>query len=187
MIWIKKTSHTIFILLGLSLCLSKAYANTPSWGTDQFGLSVGLKYQNRLSKRGLITYDSWQLLPVVSADLFCNCLFLVGKSIHYKQQLTPWLRLRSKLALDATGDTPLVETGDTPATPKKTSNEISFGAEWTWQERGEFGANFNKDVSSHYGSYIGGLLKTGDLSNSYDTVRDSTGDIPCNRVGVTLT
>lgn len=77
----------------------------------EINLSLGAEYLSNLSKRGMTLYDSHQVIPIYAVDFGRNDLVIVGSGIYYHNDINRYVRYRSILKFNATGDQPLYETG----------------------------------------------------------------------------
>jgi hypothetical protein len=125
------------------------------WHLDHFKFALGAEYLSNLQKRGATLYDSYQVIPIYSAEIFSKNLVAVGTSLNFKHQLSNRMLYRAILNLNATGDEPLYETGeefDKQIARDKTT-EVDQRFEYGLPMYGEVYLHYSKDVAAHWGSY----------------------------------
>lgn len=118
------------ILFTLATFLSNARAE---FATKNFAVAVGAEYFSQLDRRGIVTYGSYQLIPIFAVDLFHPSLQLVGSTLNWRQQISDSALYRLRLNFDAANDVPLYYTGEKEAerVRRTTSSEAEFFLEYT--------------------------------------------------------
>jgi len=144
-----------FVFIIYLLCITTVQA-TDKWKYNYFKFSIGAEYLSNLNKRGATFYDSYQVIPIFSIDLFSKDLFIVGTSLNYRHKINNYLLYRAKLNINATGDKPLYKTGleINKLDQKAKTNEIDNILEIRSKKQGEISLLISKDLQAHNGSYL---------------------------------
>ncbi|MEZ4872055.1 MAG: hypothetical protein R2827_07390 [Bdellovibrionales bacterium] len=72
-----------------------------------------MKLESLHAKRGIITYEGYQVLPAFYVQLFAPDLYLIGKAIYYIQKFEdPNWKIRYRLNMDSTQDDPFYYTSE---------------------------------------------------------------------------
>lgn len=122
---------------------------------ENWRFSLGAAYVNKLSKRGLVTYNGDQLLPVISLNLGSPRFFISGLTLNYKMTPLNDLTLRLRLNGNSTYDDPLYtsqESLDARPQRQKTS-EGEFFWEWVALPWLEINGGLSQDLIAHKGFF----------------------------------
>lgn len=121
-----------------------------------FNLAIGLQASSLLYKRGIITYQGYQILPIYSISIFNPNLILAGTALYYRQQLSENLFLRSRLNFDATGDEPLYFTteDEDERVRRESTTELDLYLEYVSTDQSYIRLQISQDLSAHEGKYF---------------------------------
>lgn len=142
------------LILILILASSSVYAD--SFSTKHFSAAVGFQANSLLYKRGIITYEGYQVFPIYSVQLFYPNLLLAGSALYYKIPLSSdSFFLRTRLNFDATNDEPLyiTEEEEEDRIRRDTTNEFDLFLEKHFEDNSFIRFQFSKDLVAHHGSY----------------------------------
>jgi hypothetical protein len=96
----------------IGICLLPLFANAKFFKAKDIRASLGAQYSSLLQKRGIITYDSYQLVPIYALQLGNPDLLLAGSALYYTPRLSKHQLLRLRLNVDSTLDQPLYYTDE---------------------------------------------------------------------------
>ncbi|PCI27504.1 hypothetical protein COB52_04725 [Candidatus Kaiserbacteria bacterium] len=138
----------VFFLLMLSLpAISK------DWSLTHFQAAVGAEYLSNLNKRGATLYEGYQVIPIFAIELFHPDFELIGSTLNYKHRINPYLLLRTRLNLSASGDKPLYETNAALLEQREGTMEWDGFIEFALPGRGELSLEYSQDLKTHKGFY----------------------------------
>lgn len=122
---------------------------------DNLVIAVGAKAESVLTKRGLITYGSKQIIPIFAIDLINPNLQFIGSSLFYKYNFSENLNLRLRYNFNASNDTPLYETSENEdkRIEREKTQEIDTMLEY---ESNSIYSRiiYSKDIVEHNGAFI---------------------------------
>lgn len=150
----------IFLLMFLLPILASA-APRPESEDENWRFSMGAAYVNKLSKRGIITYNGDQLLPVISLNLGSPRLFLSGLTLNYKMTPLDNLILRLRLNHNSTYDDPLYQSQEskTARPQRKKTSEAEIFWEYLLLPNLEFNGGLSQDLIAHGGLFADAGLR----------------------------
>lgn len=149
-------------VLSVSLFLTSLGSNARAeFSKDKFAVAVGAEYLSQLDRRGVVTYGSYQLIPIFAVDLFHPSLQLVGSTLNWRDQISESVLYRIRLNLDAANDTPLYYTGEKEESRvrRKVSSELEFFAEVTPVSFIETTLNAGTGLGGYSGLFAEGSLR----------------------------
>lgn len=144
------------------LCLgfhSKAQATLADiLETHQVEFALGAQYSSILHKRGIVTYDGYQLLPIYALSFWDPQVVLAGTALHYKHYLTEDEKniFRIRLYLDATLDKPLYYTRvkENKNIERETTTELDLFYEYQTSLGSFLRFQWSQDLVASKGSYV---------------------------------
>lgn len=123
----------------------------------EWKFALGGEYISRVTKRGVVLYNSYQVFPIWALDLGTPNLQLVGSSLNYKlANKAETLRWRSRLVPNSTPDRPLFESrGVRQIESRKRTRtaEVDNFFEFHLPELMEIRLEISQDISVHKGTY----------------------------------
>lgn len=149
-----KGNKNLFIIFLLAF-MNKTEAN--SFDKKHLEIAAGIQANSLLYKRGIITYEGYQLTPILSVKLFHPDLLFAGSSLYYKHALfSDKLFFRSRLNFNSTQDKPLYYTSEDEEdrVRRNSTNEIDFYLEYDGNEKGFLRFQYSQDLSEHKGQYL---------------------------------
>jgi hypothetical protein len=145
----KFTSILWALLLGLFPLIGKS---------GDFGGAVGAEYLSNITKRGVVLYNSFQVIPIWALDLGSPNFQLVGTTLNYKKSFQKdTIVWRTRLVPSATPDKPLYTTQGNiqPNSKKRTpTGEWDNYLEIHVRNRAESRILISQDISVHKGTYL---------------------------------
>ena len=151
-----RTSYRYFVLI-LGLLNMTYYAHTSTFDKKHLEVAAGIQANSLLYKRGIITYEGYQITPIVSIKLFHPDLLFAGSSLYYKHAL-PYKNLffRSRLNFNSTQDEPLYYTSENEEdrVRRDTTSELDGYIEYDAKEKGFIRLQYSKDLVEHQGNYF---------------------------------
>lgn len=122
---------------------------------EDFEAAVGLQGQSLLYKRGIVTYEGFQLLPVYSIQLFNPDLLLAGSALYYQNKLSDQILLRTRLNFDSTGDDPLYTTSEeeNERVRRETTAEWDIFIDYVFSDESFLRLTYSQDLIEHEGQY----------------------------------
>jgi len=146
----------VLFILALSLCSSDGLAQEGSFSSKNFKVAIGGEYLSLLAKRGVVTYGSYQIIPIYAVDVFHPDLQIVGSSLNYKMA---WdgdkYLVRFRYSHNAAGDRPLYETAEkeTQRVRRTRTAEVESFFEYTLLPWAELHFSVSQDISVHRGTH----------------------------------
>lgn len=123
---------------------------------DDFAIALGGQYSSLLQKRGIITYEGYQAIPVYSIQLWNPRLLVAGSAFYFNQSLFSENHLlRLRLNIDSTNDEPLYYTdeGKGERIRREKTSEVDVYYEFRLEGGSHFRIQYSKDIVEHNGSY----------------------------------
>ncbi len=144
------------IIIVLASILHISVTQGAFFSTEDFDVALGVQGNSLLYKRGIITYEGYQIVPIYTVQLFNPKLFMAGGALYYKHELSKNLLLRTRLNFDSTLDKPLYKTlEDESARPRRESTtELDIYLEYTVINDSFFRFLISQDVIAHKGNYF---------------------------------
>jgi hypothetical protein len=97
-----------------------------AFSRDKFTVAVGAEYLSQLDRRGVVTYGSYQVIPIYAIDLFHPSLQLIGSTLNWRQQISDSALYRLRLNFDAANDLPLYYTGENESSRVRRTTASEF-------------------------------------------------------------
>jgi hypothetical protein len=122
---------------------------------DNLVIAIGAKVESILTKRGLITYGSEQVIPIFAIDIFSPDLQLIGSGLYYKYQFSNTkFNYRFRYNFNATNDSPLYESSeaDDKRIEREQTSEIDNMFEFETKNH-YTRILFSKDIIEHMGLF----------------------------------
>lgn len=141
---------------------SEAVKEEVSQKEAQIEFAAGLEYLSNLSRRSMILYPSFQVIPIYSLGLPQFNLKLIGSSAYFQFLDRPNHQHFLRLNYNATGDRPLYETQSNEIDETKirpTTTEIDYIGEYSFSYDLDLTLYISKDVVAHFGSYVEARLR----------------------------
>ncbi|MCT4641664.1 MAG: hypothetical protein N4A33_05150 [Bacteriovoracaceae bacterium] len=140
----------LFILL---LCSSASFADY--FTKKNFEFAIGATGKSLLYKRGIITYQGYQVVPLVSIVLFNPNLILAGKSLYHKYAFNKNFHIRSRLHFDSTEDHPAYFSDEKKEQRirREKTNEVLVYFQYDFRPSTYLRFNIAKDIKAHKGQY----------------------------------
>lgn len=124
--------------------------------TEKLQIAAGLQYRSLLYKRGIITYEGYQAVPIYSVNYEDSSFLLAGSSLFYKRAINQNWSFRTRLNIDSTEDNPLYVTEEKEEERVRRDETSEWDAYFEYlSERGHyFRFQLSQDLQAHKGSYI---------------------------------
>lgn len=145
----------LIIILSIFSFFNNTYAS--SFDKKYLEVAAGLQANSLLYKRGIITYEGYQVFPIYSVKLFHPDLLLAGSALYYKHNfLHDNFYFRSRLNIDSTLDQPLYYTTEEEEdrVRRDSTSELDFFLEYDANEKGFIRLQYSKDLVEHKGNYF---------------------------------
>jgi hypothetical protein len=141
--------------LSLLILLSASVVSAEAFSTKHLQGAVGFQAASLLHKRGIITYEGWQALPLISVQLFHPDWLIAGSALYYTNHFSQNWILRGRLNIDATGDSPLYETGEKEIdrVRRETTSELDIYLEYRTLGQSFVRLQYSQDLMAHKGYY----------------------------------
>ncbi len=142
------------IILGSILHMSAAQG--AFFSTKDFNVALGVQGNSLLYKRGIVTYEGYQIVPIYTVELFNPKLSMAGGALYYKHELSKNLLLRTRLNFDSTLDEPLYKTLEDEGARirRESTTELDVYLEYTVINDSFFRFLISQDVVAHKGHYF---------------------------------
>ena len=123
---------------------------------DDLESAAGLQYRSLLYKRGIITYEGYQIVPIYSVTLFNPNLLLAGSSLFYKVSLAEKFLFRTRISIDSTEDNPLYFTDEREEdrVRREETSEWDLYLEYLSDPGHYLRFNLSQDLYAHNGTYL---------------------------------
>lgn len=140
--------------LTFALVLFSSSLGAKEFSTRHFEVALGGQISSLLYKRGLITYEGYQAVPVFAVQLFHPQLLWAGSSLYYTHSLLKNTDLRLRLHFDSTKDKPLYYTAEDKEDRirRESTSEFEAYLEQHWS-KGLFRLQLSQDLVAHKGRY----------------------------------
>ena len=154
-----KLTRELFVnklLLSILLFFLSPSVHASYFQAKNFNVALGLQYDSLLQKRGIITYEGFQVLPIYSVSLFNPNLLLAGSSLYWflpiKKDVSRFL---FRLNADSTGDEPLYYTEEEEDERVRRETTSEFDLFYEHQLFSWFNARLeiSQDIQAHSGLY----------------------------------
>ncbi len=131
------------------------YSKTDFFKKEELHAAVGVQASSLLYKRGIITYNSYQVVPIYAVHLFNPDLLIAGSALYYKFNFHNNFFLRSRLNVDSTLDKPLYYTKEEEQdrVRRETTSELDLYLEYLSEKGSYFRFQLSQDLSAHEGRY----------------------------------
>jgi hypothetical protein len=146
----KKMKAFLTLLLIASTSLSAAV-----FSKKDFTLALGAQANSLLYKRGIITYEGYQVAPIYSVSLFRKDLFIAGSAVYYNYTLKNNIRLLSRFNINSTKDAPLYITDEKEEerVRRDKTNEFDLFLQYDFTHSTYIRLEYSKDLVIHNGEY----------------------------------
>ena len=136
-------------------------ASFAEFSQKNFAVALGAQYSSLLQKRGIITYEGYQVVPIISVQLWNPNLLVAGSSLYYVQPI--WgesHQFRFRLNVDSTKDEPLyyTEEDELDRVRRGKTSEFDVFYEWRFEGGSHFRLQYSKDLVEHKGAYAEAYL-----------------------------
>lgn len=154
----KKSMHLLlailFLAVGSAIPIGSQAADF--FNKKDFEVAIGFQYDSLLYKRGIITYDAYQVVPVFSVQLFNPNLLIAGSALYYKYEFNKSINLRARINMDATGDEPLYYTDEEEGDRirRETTSELDIYLEYFSDSLHHLRFQVSQDLVEHKGTYL---------------------------------
>lgn len=156
--------HLIILII---LIILIPYAQASYFKKSNLQVAAGAQFNSLLYKRGIITYQGHQAIPIYAISLFNPNLLLAGSALYFKHNLTNNLNIRTRLHFDSSQDRPLYYTSERMDSRirREITNELDFFLEYNFDQGHYLRYELSKDIKTHHGVYheIRGRLALADF------------------------
>lgn len=122
---------------------------------DNLVIAVGAKIESALTKRGLITYGSEQIIPIFAIDLFNPNIQFIGSSLFYKHNFNENLNIRFRYNFNASNDAPLYKTSENEDKRVERDKTHEIDTMLEYENNNIYNRfTYSKDMVEHNGSFI---------------------------------
>lgn len=123
---------------------------------SDFSFALGVQGSAILHKRGITTYNGYQVTPIYSLNLFSKNLLLAGSSLYFKKVLSEKSHIWFRLNGSATPDRPLyyTTTSEEDSILREDTSEFDIIYQYNLKRSSYFRFVFSKDLVAHGGNYM---------------------------------
>jgi hypothetical protein len=142
------------ILLTIIFCFT-THAYADYFSKKDFHLAIGAQGSSLVYKRGIITYEGYQIIPIYSLNLFREDLFIAGSALYSNVKFTENFRVLSRFNANATKDEPAYYTTEkeNDRVRREKTNEIDLFFQYDFNHSTYLRLEYSKDISAHHGQY----------------------------------
>jgi hypothetical protein len=137
------------------LLIASTASSATVFSKKDFTLALGAQANSLIYKRGIITYEGYQVVPIYSVSLFRKDLFIAGSALYYNLEIINKIRLLSRLNINATKDEPLCITDEKEEerVRRDKTNEFDLFLQYDFTHSSYIRLEYSKDLVAHHGEY----------------------------------
>jgi hypothetical protein len=151
----------VTFVAALVCMISVAREAKANFNQENIDISVGAKFHSLMYKRGIKTYEGYQLLPVLSVKMHNPSLLLAGTALYFKHELGNQLVFRTRINFNSTGDHPLYATEEdrSDRVRREKTTEWDLYLEYAYKRLSLLQLTISQDLIEHKGRYYEGRAR----------------------------